>query len=211
MWWNTPKHAEAISLVALDAKCGGWAWGVQFQGKIIGSGSRVQNTTNYMIFDTNNCGEFEVAPGMIEVFSSTPKSSVKGPGQAEWQPELRGMLILWADYRHMPNMRTAVSGWGWVKCGHRSSFELWTVSVHSCGRRDELHARVGLPASDRSQDWLQAPEQLLTCWCGSWISGRHWLEQLCWGQRDKTVLRQLESANVEPRGVISSRIFRGLQ
>lgn len=62
---------------------GGGGWWVQFQGKMIGSGSWVQNTTNYMIFDTNNWRVLG-GSGMVEVFSSTPKSNVKAPGQAEW-------------------------------------------------------------------------------------------------------------------------------
>ena len=45
--------------------------------------------------------------------------------------------------------------------------------------------------------------------CGSWVSGHHWLVQLYWGWRGKTGLRQLESANIEPWGVISTKIFRG--
>lgn len=70
------------------------------------------------------------------------------------------------------------------------------------------HLRMALPASGRSQDWLQAPEQLLTCYCGSWISGHHWLEQLCWGGgKDRT--QAVGLLMWEPWGVISSKIFRG--
>lgn len=152
-----------------------------------------------------------MALGWLRSSAAHPSPMLRDQGKQSGSQNWGACSSVLADYRHMPSTRTGVSGWDWVKCGYRSSFECWAVSVHSCSRRDDLHARVALSASDRSQDWLQAPEQLLACWSGSWISGRHWLEQLCWGRRDKTGLRPLESADVEPWGAISSKIVRGLQ
>ena len=54
---------------------------VQFQGEMIGFGTWVQNTTSYMIFDTNNCGESEVVLGMLRSSAAHPSPVLRDQGQ----------------------------------------------------------------------------------------------------------------------------------